>query len=52
MKLQDIEKAAPPTSKENFTAGAKWLVKQLYTMPLDIAIETICNLHSEIKQSE
>jgi hypothetical protein len=52
MKLQDIEKAAPPTSREDFTAGAKWLVKQLYIMPLDVAIDTICKLHSEIKQTE
>ena len=52
MKLHDIEQAAPPTDKENFTAGAKWLVKQLYIMPLDVAIDTICKLHSEIKQSE
>lgn len=52
MKLQDIEKAAPPTSRENFIAGAKWLVKQLYLMPLDVAIDTICKLHSEIKQTE
>lgn len=53
MKLHDIEKAAPPyRQREDFTAGAKWLVKQLYIMPLDVAIDTICKLHSEIKQTE
>ena len=52
MKVADIEQAAPPTDKESFTAGALWLCKQLYTMPLDIAIDTICKLCNEVNNNK